>query len=207
MAKRTLRAEPKKECPSCGLGVSPESIVCEFCGWNFEEEDEWILQIEKLERELMLEKQRYEPGTVDHMLESTLRSPLLEKVDSAVPQNEDAIEVEEAEPEREEPVAEETVEEESRPWPEETAQEVAEPKEQEARRVRSVREPEPVVREVDETPRRDISIPIRKVKTRDADEQPPPQRRVRVVAQRTQEEPDAEERPVRRTRTVRRVKR
>ena len=200
MAKRTLRAEPKKECPSCGLGVSPESIVCEFCGWNFEEEDEWILQIEKLERELMLEKQRYEPGTVDHMLESTLRSPLLEKVDSAVPQNEDAIDVEEAEPEREEPAVEETIEE-------EPVQEAAEPQEQEVRRGRSVREPEPVAREVDETPSRDMPIPIRRVKTRDADEQPLPQRRVRVVAQKTQEQPDTEERPVRRTRTVRRVKR
>jgi rubredoxin len=32
-------AEVKKECPSCGLGVSLDSTVCEFCGWDFDEED------------------------------------------------------------------------------------------------------------------------------------------------------------------------
>jgi len=65
----------KKECPSCGLGVSLESTVCEFCGWDFDEEDEWILQIEKLERDLMLEKQKFEPGSDDDRIESTLHSP------------------------------------------------------------------------------------------------------------------------------------
>jgi len=77
------RGEPKKECPSCGLGVSLEANICEFCGWDFEEEDEWILQIEKLERELLLEKQKFEPGTVNHKIESTLRSPVLERAEAA----------------------------------------------------------------------------------------------------------------------------
>ncbi len=81
MGKKMEDVEPKKECPSCGLGVALEATVCEFCGWDFEEEDEWILQIEKLERELMLEKQKFEPGTVNHMIESTLRNPVLEKID------------------------------------------------------------------------------------------------------------------------------
>ena len=81
MGKKMEDTEPKKECPSCGLGVSLEATVCEFCGWDFEEEDEWILQIEKLERELMLEKQKFEPGTVNHMIESTLRNPVLDRVD------------------------------------------------------------------------------------------------------------------------------
>lgn len=83
MAKKMDRGEPKKECPSCGLGVSLEANICEFCGWDFEEEDEWILQIEKLERELMLEKQKFEPGTVNHKIESTLRSPVLERAEAA----------------------------------------------------------------------------------------------------------------------------
>lgn len=77
------RGEPKKECPSCGLGVSLEANICEFCGWDFEEEDEWILQIEKLERELLMEKQKFEPGTVNHKIESTLRSPVLERAEAA----------------------------------------------------------------------------------------------------------------------------
>jgi len=82
MAKKLDRAEPKKECPSCGLGVTLEANICEFCGWDFEEEDEWILQIEKLERELMLEKQKFEPGTVNHMIESTLSNPVLDRTDN-----------------------------------------------------------------------------------------------------------------------------
>jgi len=81
MGKKSDDVEPKKECPSCGLGVALDATVCEFCGWDFEEEDEWILQIEKLERELMLEKQKFEPGTVNHMIESTLRNPVMERVD------------------------------------------------------------------------------------------------------------------------------
>lgn len=67
--------EVRKECPSCGLGVPLDAKVCEFCGWDFEEEDEWILQIEKLEYELMLEKQKFEDTSVDKMIQSTLRQP------------------------------------------------------------------------------------------------------------------------------------
>jgi len=83
MPKKIDEAEVKKECPSCGLGVSLESTTCEFCGWDFDEEDEWILQIEKLERDLMLEKQKFEPGTVNEKIESTLHSPTLVMKESA----------------------------------------------------------------------------------------------------------------------------
>jgi len=79
MPKKIDETEVKKECPSCGLGVSLDSRICEFCGWDFEEEDEWILQIEKLERDLMLEKQKFEPGTVEDKIESTLHTPALER--------------------------------------------------------------------------------------------------------------------------------
>lgn len=82
MPKKMDRGEPKKECPSCGLGVSPEANICEFCGWDFEEEDEWILQIEKLERELLLEKQKFEPGSVGERIESTLRTPAMEMAEA-----------------------------------------------------------------------------------------------------------------------------
>lgn len=75
MAKKIDEAEVKKECPSCGLGVALDATICEFCGWDFEEEDEWILQIEKLERDLMLEKQRFEPGSFNEKVESTLHRP------------------------------------------------------------------------------------------------------------------------------------
>ncbi len=78
MAKKMDEAEVKKECPSCGLGVALDSTICEFCGWDFEEEDEWILQIERLERDLMLEKQSFEPGSVNEKIQSTLHSPLEE---------------------------------------------------------------------------------------------------------------------------------
>jgi hypothetical protein len=81
MGKKIEEAEVKKECPSCGLGVALDSTVCEFCGWDFEEEDEWILQIEKLERDLMVEKQTFEPGTVNQRIESTLHNPSLERID------------------------------------------------------------------------------------------------------------------------------
>jgi hypothetical protein len=81
MPKKMDEAEVKKECPSCGLGVVLDSRICEFCGWDFEEEDEWILQIEKLERDLMLEKQKFEPGSVNQKIESTLHSPALERID------------------------------------------------------------------------------------------------------------------------------
>jgi len=77
MPKKIDEAEVKKECPSCGLGVALDSTICEFCGWDFEEEDEWILQIEKLERDLMLEKQKFEPGSFNEKVESTLHKPAL----------------------------------------------------------------------------------------------------------------------------------
>lgn len=76
-----VQTEVKKECPSCGLGVHLEATVCEFCGWDFEEEDEWILQIEKLERELLLEKQKYAPGSIEAAVLGTLRPPTLERVE------------------------------------------------------------------------------------------------------------------------------
>jgi len=79
MAKKADEAEIKKECPSCGLGVALDSKMCEFCGWDFDEEDEWILQIEKLERDLLMEKQRFEPGSVEDKIESTLRRPFYQK--------------------------------------------------------------------------------------------------------------------------------
>jgi hypothetical protein len=85
MGKKMETAEPKKECPSCGLGVTLDSTICEFCGWDFDEEDEWILQIEKLERDLMLEKQKFEPGTMNHMIESTLSSPVRNRHETALP--------------------------------------------------------------------------------------------------------------------------
>ena len=85
MPKKIDEAEVKKECPSCGLGVALDSTVCEFCGWDFDEEDEWILQIEKLERDLLLEKQKFEPGTVNEKIESTLHAPALEMKDSSKP--------------------------------------------------------------------------------------------------------------------------
>ena len=81
MPKKMDEAEVKKECPSCGLGVVLDARICEFCGWDFEEEDEWILQIEKLERDLMLEKQKFEPGSVNQKIESTLHSPALERIE------------------------------------------------------------------------------------------------------------------------------
>jgi len=75
MGKKIEEAEVKKECPSCGLGVALDSTICEFCGWDFEEEDEWILQIEKLERDLMLEKQKFAPGTDESKIEVTIHTP------------------------------------------------------------------------------------------------------------------------------------
>ena len=73
------RTEVRKECPSCGLGVPLEAKVCEFCGWDFEEEDEWISQIEKLEQELITEKQKFDDTSVDKMIRSSLHSSTGEK--------------------------------------------------------------------------------------------------------------------------------
>ena len=79
MGKRTDDADIKKECPSCGLGVALDAKICEFCGWDFDEEDEWILQIERLERDLVLEKQKFEPGTVGSKIEASLHTPAMVK--------------------------------------------------------------------------------------------------------------------------------
>ena len=98
MPKKMDEAEIKKECPSCGLGVVLDARICEFCGWDFEEEDEWILQIEKLERDLMLEKQKFEPGSVNQKIESTLHSPALERIDMR--KVEAAVKMEKPEPTR-----------------------------------------------------------------------------------------------------------
>jgi len=73
------RTEVRKECPSCGLGVPLDEKTCEFCGWNFDEEDEWISQINKLEQELITEKQKFDDTSVDKMIKSTLRQPGGEK--------------------------------------------------------------------------------------------------------------------------------
>ncbi len=43
MGKKIEDAEVKKECPSCGLGVALDSTICEFCGWDFEEEDDYVI--------------------------------------------------------------------------------------------------------------------------------------------------------------------
>jgi rubredoxin len=75
MGKKTDDADVKKECPSCGLGVALDAKICEFCGWDFDEEDEWILQIERLERDLVMEKQNFEPGTVGSRIEASLHTP------------------------------------------------------------------------------------------------------------------------------------
>lgn len=91
MGKKIDEAEIKKECPSCGLGVALDATVCEFCGWDFEEEDEWILQIEKLERDLMLEKQKFEPGTVEDKIEFTLHTPALERIEQVKARQEQGI--------------------------------------------------------------------------------------------------------------------
>ncbi len=100
MGKKIDNAEIKKECPSCGLGVALDSSICEFCGWDFEEEDEWILQIEKLERDLMLEKQKFEPGSVNQKIESTLHAPSIERKESvkAAQKTKEPVKTKEARP-------------------------------------------------------------------------------------------------------------
>jgi hypothetical protein len=100
MGKKIDEAEVKKECPSCGLGVALDSSICEFCGWDFEEEDEWILQIEKLERDLMLEKQRFEPGSVNQRIESTLHSSELDRREGtrAAPKTKEPVQTRETKP-------------------------------------------------------------------------------------------------------------
>lgn len=213
MQKKMDRGEPKKECPSCGLGVSLEARICEFCGWDFEEEDEWILQIEKLERDLLLEKQKFQPGSVNHKIESTLRNPVQEKAEAEQVAAR-AAQAEEAESpkvvlaseymlDRETPaqtlVPEEPVREpepvvvvrQPAPAPEPVRQEPDAPK---IRKVRSVRPPEPapapppqpVARPQPAAP----AQPLRKVKP---PAPAPPQ-------------PVQTEQPTRKVRTVRKVK-
>lgn len=218
MAKKSDRPEPKKECPSCGLGVADKAMICEYCGWDFEEEDEWILQIEKLERDLMLEKQRYEPGTVNHMIESTLRNPVAEKVESSVPASEYALEVEEAPApieEPEEPASPPTRARKKAPAP--TPKPPAPPK---VRKVRSVKAPPspPVPVEVESTPepepipeRAALQIPatpppkrtVRRVKAEAPISEPASPRRVKTA---TVTGPIVQEAPIRKTRVVRKVK-
>ncbi len=96
MARKIEEAEVKKECPSCGLGVALDSKICEFCGWDFEEEDEWILQIEKLERELIMEKQKFAPGSVDQKIEATLHTPTPRSTGTVQPAVEETPPAEEA---------------------------------------------------------------------------------------------------------------
>ena len=202
MGKKSNRAESKKECPSCGLGVTEESMICEFCGWDFEEEDEWILQIEKLERDLMLEKQRFEPGTVDHMIETTLRTPAKQKAETSTPADGEASMVEA--PAATEPL-EEPVEEPIREPPRRQVREKApvpatRPASPKVRRVRTVKTPPP---EKVEEPA--PTAPARAPPTRTL-------RRTRtpVPAQETpapRAEPvEAPESPAKRTRVVRKVK-
>jgi hypothetical protein len=198
MAKKSEKAEPKKECPSCGLGVAPESSICEFCGWDFEEEDEWILQIEKLERDLMLEKQKFEPGTVNHMIEATLRNPVLERVQSSVPAKEEAIDIdEEAETA---PETEPKTSRERAVKPEPSSQDDA------GTRVRSIKMP-PQRRETPAPSREVADVPVRKAKAPpQAEPAPTPQRRVRTVASPPAASAEEEAVPTRKVRTVRKAK-
>jgi hypothetical protein len=78
------RTEVRKECPSCGLGVPLDAKACGFCGWNFDEEDEWISEIDQLEQDLITEKQKFEDTSVDKMIQSTLRKTDEKKGEGAV---------------------------------------------------------------------------------------------------------------------------
>lgn len=203
MGKKIDREEPKKECPSCGLGVSLEANMCEFCGWDFEEEDEWILQIEKLERELMLEKKRFEPGTVDHKIEATLRNPAVEKAEAA----------------RAAGPAPKPFEPEVQPVIAQTAVDLIEPEVTMPERQHAAAPPQPVF-EVEEAPK------VRKVRSVKAAPQPAPQaqpapvprpsaveqaqgapkvRRVKMPAQKPPE-PTPEQTPPKKIRAIRKVK-
>jgi hypothetical protein len=179
MAKKMEQAEPKKECPSCGLGVALDATICEFCGWDFEEEDEWILQIEKLERDLMLEKQKFEPGTVEQKIESTLRRPVLERIETS--QSSSRI-VPEFKPEPMPPRVETT------------------PPARESKR------PEPAysslpARYVEPTPVDQLKVPSR-FEEPEQETEPPAARRVRTVKQK----PEVEVGPVKQGTLVRKVK-
>ncbi|MGD9963042.1 MAG: hypothetical protein AB7S97_03995 [Thermoplasmata archaeon] len=202
MPRKADRGEPKKECPSCGLGVSLEARICEFCGWDFEEEDEWILQIEKLERDLLLEKQKFQPGTVNHKIESTLVSPIQQKAEAAqaetlAPEPEEPRIVRASEylidRERSAPSVEETApasEPERPPAPAHAQVSDASGETPKVRKVRSVRapvtaptpKPEPAPEPREEAP----SPPLRKVKEpapkpQEPAQAGPPTRKVRAV--------------------------
>jgi hypothetical protein len=210
MGKKIKSPEQKKECPSCGLGVTLESNICEFCGWDFEEENEWILQIEKLERDLMLEKQKFEPGTVGHKIESTLRNPVLDRADS--PQEE----VQAPQPEREEPsedqpvvhtspveeqVVSEQAPEERRPVAYEQTPQREQMETPKVRRVRSVKAA-PVMPQVMEPPPSAAPVRVRKVAAAPQAEKPVPAvRKVKPAP-----EPAPEPVKTRKVRNVRRVK-
>jgi hypothetical protein len=210
MAKKMDRGEPKKECPSCGLGVSLEANICEFCGWDFEEEDEWILQIEKLERELMLEKQKFEPGTVNHKIESTLRSPVLERAEAAQIAAHAPLAEERDEPvvaytaddliERKAPPAKKPPEPRAErpapgPSPEPAKAAPGEPVAAKTRKVRSVKAPAPVHAPALKHEPKSEPAPPEPAKA------PAPQtRRVKAAA------PEPMDQPVKKVRTVRKVK-
>ena len=179
MAKKMEQAEPKKECPSCGLGVALDATICEFCGWDFEEEDEWILQIEKLERDLMLEKQKFEPGTVEQRIESTLRRPVLERI--------------------------ETSQSSSRTVPEFTPEPMP-PRREPTLPAREFKRPEPAyppppTRYAEPTPVDQLKVPSR-FEEPEQETEPPATRRVRTVKQK----PEVEAGPVRQGTLVRKVK-
>jgi hypothetical protein len=61
----------RKECPSCGLRLPLEAKVCEFCGYDLEDDD-WIAEIEKLEKEIVAKGQQPEEALVEE-IESTIR--------------------------------------------------------------------------------------------------------------------------------------
>jgi len=206
------RGEPKKECPSCGLGVSLEANICEFCGWDFEEEDEWILQIEKLERDLLLEKQKFEPGTVNHKIESTLRSPVLERAEAAqaaarVPEPETRAqprvahtaedllhrEVPPVRRQPEPPVQRVTPAPTPQPAPAKVS--VEEPSAAKVRKVRSVKAPVAEPAPVPKPEPKQAPVPQRPVEA-----PTPPVRRVKPV------EPAPDAQPTKKVRTVRKVK-
>jgi hypothetical protein len=192
MPKKMDEAEIKKECPSCGLGVVLDARICEFCGWDFEEEDEWILQIEKLERDLMMEKQKFEPGSVNQKIHSTLHTPVLERIET----KKAAVKMERPEPTRAVPAVapgpiREAKPSEVKPQTVAESEEVVQPLE---RKVRTVKEvpAEPAGQAVQAAPSQKVRR-VRSVKSA------PP-----AVAEPTRKEPAKEQ--TKKVRVVRKVK-